>query len=244
VGPIERFLIDQRGVEVRPAPASATSFSPSISESTERITDIDAILFCTGFLYTYPFLTLPTATATQPLITDGRRVHNLARHFLHTSHPTLVFPGLPIKIIPFPVAEAQAAVFARLWANRLPLPELEELQAWEREDEAGKGFERHRVPGKSFHVFPKGGDALYINGLYDWALRARDDGRGQGKEPPFWGDEELWQRGIYAQAKNRFEETGRKAKTLEELGFRHERPAREYGDVRDGKVEVLLDVAG
>ncbi|KAI0977502.1 hypothetical protein F4678DRAFT_17149 [Xylaria arbuscula] len=223
VGQIKRFLVNEKGIEVSSAPTSPDTEAEG-EENTERILDVDAILFCTGYLYTFPFFSessLPSSTP--PLITDGRRVHGIARHFIHTYHPTLVFPGLPIKIIPFPLSEAQAAVFSRLWGNRLPLPSHEELQNWEREDEQGKGPEGERVPRKSFHVFPKGGDARYINALHDWALRAREDKKGaKGKEPPFWGDEELWQRSIYAQAKIRFEETGCRAKTLEELGFVHE----------------------
>ncbi|KAI0428491.1 hypothetical protein F5Y09DRAFT_312794 [Xylaria sp. FL1042] len=222
VGQIKRFLVNEKGIEVFSSPASSSADAEG-EENTERILDVDAILFCTGYLFTFPFISessLPSSTPS--LITDGRRVHGLARHFIHTYHPTLVFPALPIKIIPFPLAEAQAAVFARLWSNRLPLPSHEELQSWEREDEEGKGFEGERVPGKSFHVFPKGGDARYINALHDWALQAREGQRGKGKEPPFWGDEELWQRSIYAQAKIQFEKTGRKARTLRELGFEHE----------------------
>ncbi len=219
VGQIKRFLVNEKGIEVHSTPTSAAEGE----ENTERILDVDAILFCTGYLYTFPFIS--ASSLPSPLITDGRRVHGLARHFLHTFHPTLVFPALPIKVIPFPLAEAQAAVFSRLWSNRLPLPSREELQSWEREDEEGRGFEGERPgEGKSFHIFPKGGDARYINALHDWALRAREDqGRGGGgKEPPFWGAEELWQRSIYAEAKIQFEKTGRKAKTLRELGFAHE----------------------
>ncbi|KAI1191394.1 FAD/NAD(P)-binding domain-containing protein [Nemania serpens] len=252
VGPIKRFLIDEQGIEVGSAPTSLNTGSEGEGEeATERISNVDAILFCTGYLYTFPFFSASSLPASTPaLITDGRRVHGVARHFLHTHHPTLVFPALPYKIIPLPLAEAQAAVFARLWSNRLPLPSHEQLQRWEREDEEGRGFEGSRVsrPGKPFHTFPKGGDALYINALHDWALRAGggEEGKGKGKEPPFWGDEELWQRSIYAQAKIKFEETGCKAKTLEELGFRHEKLAREGRDVLEGAggEEERADVAG
>ncbi|KAI0397049.1 hypothetical protein F5Y17DRAFT_29374 [Xylariaceae sp. FL0594] len=273
VGPIRRFLVEERGIVVGPAPAKTTAEGQSQEEEEEEgeeeeITHIDAIIFCTGYLYTYPFL----SSLSPPLITTGRRVHNLARHFLHTAHPTLVFPGLPIKVIPFPLAEAQAAVFSRLWSNRLPLPHTsssssssnvpsppafeQTLKEWEREDEDGKGFEGDRVPGdKSFHVFPKGGDARYINALHDWAMQARDDGKenrgkgkGKGKEPPYWGDEQLWQRSIYAQAKMQFEKTGRKAKTLEALGFSYEgqkqSPARILDGTTAGEVAVPTDIAG
>lgn len=227
VGQIKQFLVGERGIEVFSTPTSSSAEEED-DKKTERITDIDAIVFCTGYLFTFPFIsTSSLPSSTPPLVTDGRRVHGIACHFIHTHHPTLVFPALPIKIIPFPLAEAQAAVFSRLWSNRLPLPSREELQRWEHEDEEGKGFEGDRVEGKSFHVFPKGGDARYINALHDWALQAREDpaegGKkgGIGKEPPFWGDEELWQRSIYAQAKMQFEKSGRKAKTLQELGFEH-----------------------
>ena len=76
------------------------------------------------------------------------------------------------------LAEAQAAVFSRLWSNRLPLPSREGLESLEREDEEGKGPEGERITGddKSFHIFPKGGDARYINALHDWAMAASEDG--------------------------------------------------------------------
>ncbi|KAI0192174.1 hypothetical protein F4808DRAFT_443205 [Astrocystis sublimbata] len=218
VGTITRFLIDERGIEVRSAP---TDLNDTTGEITERIINIDAIIFCTGYLYTFPFMTPSSLPSSTPnLTTDGRRVHGLARHFIHICHPTLVFPALPIKIIPFPLAEAQAAVFSRLWANRLPLPSHEEMRDWEREDEEGKGLEGQRVPGKSFHTFPKGGDARYINALYEWSMRARDECVKARKEPPQWGEDQLWQRTIYAEAKIQFEKTGRKATTLRELGYR------------------------
>ncbi|KAI1174006.1 hypothetical protein F4777DRAFT_555767 [Nemania sp. FL0916] len=267
VGPIKRFLDDERGIEVGPTPSSPSASSSKgeaggrggeidKEESTEKISDIDAIVFCTGYLYTFPFLPSSSFPAsTPPLITSGRRVHGVARHFLHTRHPTLVFPGLPYKIIPFPLAEAQAAVFSRLWANRLPLPSQEELEVWEKEDEEGKGLEGQRVAKreKSFHTFPKGGDALYINALHDWAARALDEGaggKGKGKEPPSWGPEELWQRSIYAQAKMQFEKTGRKARTLLELGLSRETSGEEDTNrLLDGaKSEELrqnqIDLAG
>ncbi|KAI1632822.1 hypothetical protein F4809DRAFT_61554 [Biscogniauxia mediterranea] len=224
VGEIARFLPGDRGVVFR-APDGGGH------EEGERVeTGVDVVLFCTGYLYTFPFL----ATADPPLVTDGRRVRGLAKHFIHIAHPTLAFPGLPMKIIPFPLSEAQAAVFARLWSNALPLPPREVLEAWERE--AGPG------DGKEYHVFPKGTDGKYINELHDWAMQARrgggDDGdgrsrKGRGKEPPVWGEELLWQREIFAEAKVQFEKTGRKAKTLEELGFVRK---------REGLVESADDV--
>ncbi|KAI2608663.1 FAD/NAD(P)-binding domain-containing protein [Hypoxylon fragiforme] len=225
VGQIKRFLVEERGAEFLPLSDSGPEEGGAGIE-----TDIDAVLFCTGYLFTFPFLNTLQKT---PLVTDGRQVYGVAKHLLHVAHPTLAFPGLPIKVIPFPLAEAQAAVLARLWSNQLPLPMKEVLEEWERLD--GEGT----APGK-FHVFPKGGDGRYINELHDWVTRYGVDG---GKEPPHWDEEMLWQRGIYAEAKMQFEKMGKKAKTLEELGFRYE-PEKVVvpEDVAEGNEK--MDVAG
>ncbi|KAL7625675.1 monooxygenase [Parahypoxylon ruwenzoriense] len=236
VGEIKRFVVGERGVEFSPHDGGGeTAAAPHV----ER--DVDAVVFCTGYLYTFPFLGASLADGEAPLVTDGRRVRGLARHFLHVAHPTLAFPGLPMKIIPFPLAEAQAAVLARAWANVLPLPPRSVLEEWERADaEAGAD-----VDGK-YHVFRKGGDGRYINGLHDWVVShtTRRGEEGGGKEPPRWDEELLWQRSIYVEAKMRFEETGKKARTLEELGFRYEPKGKEAAEEPREADERLRDVAG
>ncbi|XXH00604.1 hypothetical protein Hte_006952 [Hypoxylon texense] len=231
IGQIKRFLLEDRAIEFY---SDTSDNSGTIIEK-----DIDAVLFCTGYLYTFPFLSL-----SPPLVTDGRKVRGLAKHFLHVAHPTLAFPGLPIKVIPFPLAESQAAVFSRLWSGRLPLPSRETLEAWERADEEAA------TPGK-YHVFPKGADGRYINEIRGWVTRDTrkppdGDGSGSvGKEPPYWDAEMLWERSIYAEAKMQFEKTGRKAKTLEELGFRYEPTEKEVTAPEDvEKTDPHLDVAG
>jgi len=188
---IEEFLVEERGVK----------FQDGRDE-----TDIDAVVFATGYLFTYPFLT----SFKPPLVTNGRRTYGLYRHLIHIDHPTLVFPGLPIKVVPFPFCESEAAVFSRVWANVLPLPSVEDMRLWEK-----KEAERN---GSSFHVFPKGGDAEYINEMHDWIVQTGT----AGKEPPHWDAEQIWQRNNYAEAKLRFELGGRKARTLEELGMRYQ----------------------
>ena len=49
---------------------------------------------------------------------------------MHIRHPTLAFAGLPVKVIPFPLAEAQAALLARVWANEVALPPAAAMAAW------------------------------------------------------------------------------------------------------------------
>ncbi|KAL2259645.1 hypothetical protein VTK26DRAFT_6622 [Humicola hyalothermophila] len=196
---IEEFLVEERGVKF---------------QNGRVETDLDAVIFASGYLYTFPFL----QSLKPPLVTDGRRVRGLYRHLFHIEHPTLVFAGLPVKVVPFPISEAQAAVVSRTWANLLPLPSDEEMRRWEEEEAERRG--------DKFHVWPEGGDSEYINAVSDWITRSGTP----GKAPPHWSPEQVWQRKIYAQAKLKFELGGRSAKSLEELGF-------QYSPDGEGKVK-------
>jgi len=178
--------------------------------------DVDSILFCTGYLYTLPFLRdlLPHP------IGDGTHVEHTYRHLFYTPHPTLSFLALPQKVIPFPLSEAQSSVLARVYSGRLALPSEKEMEAWEENTIAEQGS------GGDFHTlkFPK--DAEYINLMYDWAAGAalRDDleDGGRGKLPHRWGPWEYWARENFPAIRKAFVQRGEKRKhvtTLEEIGF-------------------------
>ncbi len=168
--------------------------------------DLDAIIFATGYLFTFPFL----ADFKPPLVTDGRRVYGLYRDLFHIDHPSLVFSALPIRVVPFAVAESQAALFAGVWANKLPLPCTEDMKQWEKD--------AAETRGENFHVYPPLGDAEFVNEIHDLVLESK----ASGKMPPRWSDELVWQRRNYSEAKLRFEVQGRTARSLEELGFVYE----------------------
>lgn len=190
---IEEFLVDERAVRF---------------EGGRVEKGIDAIVYATGYLFAFQFL----EDLDPPLVTDGRRVYGLYKHFIHIDHPTIVFPGLPYKVVPFPFSEGQAAVFAKIWSNALALPSAEAMKRWEEEEAERKQ--------PAFHVFPKGGDSEYLRDMHAWAMQVNT----KGKEPPVWNDYQIWQREIYFEAKLKFEMDGRRAKSLEELGFRFEPP--------------------
>lgn len=189
---IEEFLVEEKGVR----------FTDGRVEK-----DLDSILYCTGYLFSFPFL----ESLIPGLVSNGTRVYGLYKHLFNIDHPTLVFPGLPIRVVPFPVSEAHAAAFARVWSNSLALPSVKEMSQWEEEE-----AKRH---GKSYHVFPKLGDADLLDEFHDWVKKSSSS---KGKVPPVWNAEQKWERGIYVEAKLKFETTGRKAKSLKELGFPYE----------------------
>ncbi|KAL6812240.1 FAD/NAD(P)-binding domain-containing protein [Trichoderma camerunense] len=189
---IEEFLVHQRGIRFKDG----------------RIeTEIDAVIFCTGFLYDYPFL----RDLNEKLITTGGGVHGLYKHIFCIDHPTLVFPALNVKTAPWPLSEAQAAVFSAVWSNNIQLPSKAEMQEW-----AKKLYEDE---GEQLHIFrTSSSDGVYINELYDWVMKSHH----KGKQPPFCNDTSFWQKHIFPQAKLKFEKDGYKATSLEELGFFYE----------------------
>ena len=188
---IDEFLVDERSIRFQDG-------------RVEK--DVDAIVFATGYLYTFPFL----SSADPPLVTDGRRVYGAYKHLISSDHPTIVFSGLPQKVVPFAMAESQAAVFARIWSNNLALPSKDEMKKWEDEEAKRRG--------PPFHVWPKGGDGEYINSVYDWI----ETSGGPGKMPPRWDEELFWERRVFFDAKLKFELDGRKAHSLGELGFEYQ----------------------
>lgn len=197
---IAEFLVDRRGVRFK----------------NGRIeTDIDAVVFCTGFFYSYPFL----PDLGRSFITDGRGVHGLYKHLFCIRHPTLVFPALKTKSVTWPVAEAQAAVFSAVWSNDVKLPSVEDMERWSRELE--------KREGPVLHADAPLADGLYINELHDWVARAER----VGKTPPRWGDDYFWRRSVFAEAKVLFEEQGCRATTLEELGLCYDAEWRKNGRV-------------
>jgi cation diffusion facilitator CzcD-associated flavoprotein CzcO len=181
--------------------------------------NVDCIVFCTGYLYTMPFL----QTLRPNPIGDGSRIENTYLHMLYAPHPTLSFLVLPQKIIPFPLSQAQSAVLARVLSGRLGLPSENDMKSWEEDTISSRG------DGGDFHTlkFPK--DAEYINMLYDWAVSAppRDglEHDGRGKLAKRWGEWEYWARENFPAIRKAFVQRGEERKrvtSLKELGFNFE----------------------
>lgn len=178
--------------------------------------NIDAVIFCTGYFYSFPFL----KSLEPPVITDGAYARNLYQHILYIDDPTLAFLGVPQRVVPLPISEAQSAWVARIWSDRLRTPDFAEMRDWEASTLKEKGGSKfiHNL------AFPK--DVAYINFLHDSSLAAKKkaglDNDGQGKLPPYWGEEKAWVRERFPLIKIASRALGEKrhqVKTLEQLGF-------------------------
>ncbi|KAK6423746.1 monooxygenase, partial [Oleoguttula sp. CCFEE 5521] len=200
---------------------------------------VDTVLYCTGYFYSFDFL---EGLDDEPVVSSGERVENLYQHLFYRPNPSLIFPTLNQKIIPFPFAEAQAAVIARVLAGRLCLPSSADMKQWEEVTMAEMGA------GRDFHVlkFPK--DADYINAMHDWAMNARENAAqsfgdtgnvispamaakgspavnqqpAPGKQPPYWTEREYRIRERFRAIKKAFQDFGdarHGKRTLADVGF-------------------------
>lgn len=201
--------------------ASSGSGNRTVLFSNDHIEhDVDAVIFCTGYLYSFSFLHLPENWS--PVITTGARVRSIYQHVFYIDDPTLSFVGLPQRIIPFPDAESQGAVIARIYSGRLELPSIFDMRRWEAERVKDRG------DGRKFHLLPFPEDVTHMNELYRWvetAVRKNGlPGGGKGVMPKWWSEEDYWVRERVPALKgavrklNR-EGVGEKVTRMEELGF-------------------------
>ncbi|MDA7742289.1 NAD(P)-binding domain-containing protein [Francisellaceae bacterium] len=79
--------------------------------------EVDHILWCTGYVYDFPFL------AENILSKNGKLVHPLWKQLIHCLYPSLAFLGIPWKILPFPFFETQAIALANIWSGEIKLPD-------------------------------------------------------------------------------------------------------------------------
>ncbi|CAI9628614.1 fad nad-binding domain-containing protein [Alternaria burnsii] len=216
VPPIKKFIPDSRGV--------------MFEDGTEEL-DIDAIVFATGYFYSLPFL----QDVKPELITTGERVNNTYQHLFYAPRPTLSFLALNQRVIPFPIAEAQSAVLARVFSGRLSLPPLSDMRKWER------AIDEEMGAGRNFHLLPFPKDANYINAMSKWALSAENkenlENKGKGKIPPIWGEWQYWCRENFPKIRQAFGKMGEKRREIrdvKELGFDFEEYQKEQALENNG----------
>ncbi|KAJ9093065.1 hypothetical protein QFC21_006558 [Naganishia friedmannii] len=131
-----------------PAPAAGRKSSSIIHfNDGSTLTDIDVIIFATGYLYYYPFLkradypwNRQSETVLDGVVGEvdvlaggdaeggkdmgglqglGMRQMDELMLFLKNDR-SIAFIGLPYQVVPFPLFEIQSHLVALLWAGRLP----------------------------------------------------------------------------------------------------------------------------
>ncbi|KAL4879645.1 hypothetical protein BJY04DRAFT_193314 [Aspergillus karnatakaensis] len=100
-------------------------------EDGSSVSDVDHLIFGTGFTWTLPFL--------QNIEIRNNRVPGLYLHVFHESDDSLVFLGAVGAGLTFKLFEWQAVAAARVLAGKSTLPPLSTRQKWESDRIAARG---------------------------------------------------------------------------------------------------------
>ncbi|KAJ7468945.1 hypothetical protein B0H11DRAFT_1395491 [Mycena galericulata] len=123
--------------------------SIELSDGT-LLTDIDHLIFSTGFQFTFPFLPQYHNSSIgldeegpedrpQPLVTDGSHFRSLYRDFVYIEEPTLAFMNMQLGTVTWSVGEYIAVAIAKVWSGTAMLPNQAEMWRSYRAGVAARG---------------------------------------------------------------------------------------------------------
>ncbi|KAK5691982.1 Flavin-containing monooxygenase FMO GS-OX5 [Elasticomyces elasticus] len=119
----------------KPGIRSFNSFEDSVTfTDSTKSKNVDRIILCTGYLHDFSFI--KKRTGDEKIFEKGHKIPNLYEHIFWIPDQTLAFVGLPDKSAAFTVAEAQSAVVARAFAQRIPTWAGPGLECWQRDADA------------------------------------------------------------------------------------------------------------
>lgn len=107
--------------------------------------EVDIIFFCTGYKYSFPFL----SEKCEIRVVENC-VQPLYKHFIHTKYPSLCLVGLPYYVCAFSLFDLQVRFFVKTLQGEVLLPSKEEM---ERDTEREMEMRRERgLKKKQFHM--------------------------------------------------------------------------------------------
>ncbi|XP_014665734.1 PREDICTED: senecionine N-oxygenase-like isoform X2 [Priapulus caudatus] len=112
--------------------------------------DVDAIIYCTGYRHSYPFLDESCGIT----IKGGKRVRPLFKHMINTKYQTMMFINAMVNVFDFTLAYAQVPFAVKILDGSLQLPSEEAMNA-DTEDE----YERRLAAGKTLYHAHRWDDA-------------------------------------------------------------------------------------
>lgn len=158
--------------------------------------DIDAVIYCTGYLPSYPFWN-HKQNGGELYDYENTKLHRNYQHTFFQDYEGLAIVGLP-KSLTFRSFEYQGILVARLWSGRAAkaLPSVEEQQQWEKDRN-----EKVLKEGRKFHdlLWEPKSDGKKVkrsetNEWLQWLYDAAGLGGllGEGRNPPRLSKELRW----------------------------------------------------
>ncbi|XP_066956718.1 uncharacterized protein [Macrobrachium rosenbergii] len=117
--------------------------------------EADVIMFCTGYDFSFPFLTKDCGITVEDNV-----VKPLYKHLIHSAYPSMAFIGIPFLVCPFPLFDFQAQHYLATLTGHLKLPSSEEMAAVTSEEMNQKNEEG--IPVRHYHKIGMGGQRKYM----------------------------------------------------------------------------------
>jgi thioredoxin reductase len=147
-----------------------------------RELDVDAVIFCTGYLYTFPFLGREYGFIRE----HENYIHNLYDQTFYVDDPSLVFLGMPRQIMPFPTFQNQAILVTKVWAKKFTLPDTETLRRYEPDRLQKLNYDHDK-----YHSFPHPEDIELGERWRQWIEADKSDGWELCMKPWEWTAERV-----------------------------------------------------
>lgn len=107
-------------IEQKPPFIRMTKKSVVFPDGTSE--EVDAIIFCTGYRYSFPFLSDGIITIKE------ERIEPIYKHMIHIDYPNLIFLGIPRQLPYFPHFYEMARFAVRVLAGKVKLPSKEKMR--------------------------------------------------------------------------------------------------------------------
>ena len=100
-----------------PATTSITSDGIVTLDNGDQLDEVDAIILCTGFDYSFPFLDRECG-----ITVTNHRVQPLYKHLINPLHPSMALVGLNFQHIPFLAIDTQVKFIVSMLLGEFSLP--------------------------------------------------------------------------------------------------------------------------
>ena len=118
-----KYIDFPNNIEQIPAVSSIGDSGIVKLENGTELTDVDAVILCTGYEYNFPFLDEECG-----IMVTNHRVHPLYKHLINPQHPSMSLVGLHFTLLPsFPYFEMQANFILSVILGHHKLPVREEM---------------------------------------------------------------------------------------------------------------------
>lgn len=91
--------------------------------------DFACVIFCTGYKYTFPFLSVDSGV----YVVDNH-VQPLYKHCINIRNPTMALIGLPYRVCPTQLCDMQLRFVLKYYTGQISLPRRDEMMADMKQD--------------------------------------------------------------------------------------------------------------